>query len=182
MSDNHLPRSFRLTGADELQPFQQGNLDGLCGIYSLINAIHLVSVKKLTKRELDELFSFAIHQLAEKGDLCEFICRGVPWKILKDVGFKLVHICTSGSHKLELEVIRRGDPARVDQMRNKIRSGSALIASLYRDEHYSVVVGWTPTRAILFDSSAGHWVPLRTLKCALCVSIRPKRRRRQHQN
>jgi hypothetical protein len=47
-----------------------------------------------------------------------------------------------------------------------------LLVSTHHDEHYSLVVGWTPTRAVLFDSSAGHWVPLTSIRNSLCFAIR----------
>jgi hypothetical protein len=41
-----------------MEPYKQGDLDGLCGIYSIINAVRLVH-KGLTDDDCDELFQKA---------------------------------------------------------------------------------------------------------------------------
>lgn len=168
-----LPRSFALPASHQIRPLQQGDLDGLCGVYSLINAIRLVRAnnRPLVKGELDALFSFAAYRLAETGDLHERLVRGVPWELLKRLGKKMIGVASAPDLKLELSVIHRSRADRLEIMKRSLLAGAPLIASLYRDEHYSVIVGWSPTRARLFDSSASHWVQLRSLTDALCVRL-----------
>lgn len=173
MSQDELPRSFRLPASRRLRPIQQGELDGFCGVYSLINAIRLARANHapLQWDELDALFSFALYRLAECGDLRERATRGVPWGILKRLGTRMTAVASPPGLTLELSLINRFAVDRVSTMKHSLLNGSPLIASLHRHEHYSVIVGWSPTRALLFDSSASHWVKLTSLNQALCVRI-----------
>lgn len=174
MSGDGLPSSFRLAASRALRPLQQGELDGLCGIYSLINAVRLVRHREvaMSAEELASLFSFAMFRLAEDGDFPNRLSTGVPWPALKRLGRKLMSAGSTKALRLELVVLRRGGDDRLVRMKRALMDGAALITSVAEGEHYSVVVGWTPTRAVLFDSGAGQWVPLASIRKSLCFAIR----------
>ncbi|KLE32400.1 hypothetical protein [Aurantiacibacter luteus] len=173
MTAQDLPRSFRLSASRQLKPYLQGDLDGLCGVYSLINAIRLVQFATGATRhgEYSALFSFAMHRLAEGGDLRERLSVGVPWVELKRVGRLMVKVAHHSGREPRLFPVKRGSPDRIDILKQHLMAGRPLIASVHRDEHYTVLVGWTPTRALTFDSSAGHWVQLSSVRRALCLAV-----------
>ena len=59
-----------------IQPFQQGQLDGLCGIYSIINATKLIN--RLSEERGEELMEEAVLALERKGKpASKFIVDGI---------------------------------------------------------------------------------------------------------
>ena len=74
---NNLPsfqpsRSYSLRG---LPPFQQGGLDSLCGLYSIINAERIINHS--TDGETQILFNDLIHYLSRRGLLGKFLIGGI---------------------------------------------------------------------------------------------------------
>ena len=173
MAGQSLPRSYRLPASRTIKPYQQGDLNGLCGIYSLINAIRLVQIAAGTVRtgECEALFSFAMHRLAERGDLRERLSTGVPWAELKRVGRRMAKVVYHHGQELSLCPVARGPADRINTIKKHLVAGRPIVASVQTDQHYTVIVGWTPTRALTFDSSAGHWVQLEPIRRALCLAI-----------
>ena len=173
MAEQGLPPTFKLPASRKLRPIQQGELDGLCGIYSLINAIRLVKFESGALRaiESEALFSFAAYRLADTGDLRERICAGVPWGVLKQVGQRMAKVASEESVELRVSPVKRGQADRIALIKRHLLNGSPVIASVHRDQHYTVITGWTPTRAVIFDSSGSHWVPLESIRRALCLAV-----------
>lgn len=173
MTESPLPPTFKIPASRKLCPIQQGELDGLCGIYSLINAIRLVKYEAGAFRavESEALFSFAVYRLADRGDLRERICTGVPWAVLKQVGQHMAKVASNESVELRVFPIKRGQADRIAAIKRHLLCGRPIIASVHRDEHYTVLTGWTPTRAVIFDSSGNSWVPLKTIERTLCLAV-----------
>ncbi|MDP1548047.1 MAG: hypothetical protein Q8L87_18710 [Anaerolineales bacterium] len=59
----------------ELPPFQQGGLDSLCGLYSIINAERIIN--RSSDEESQELFDDLIHYLARRKLLGKFLIGGI---------------------------------------------------------------------------------------------------------
>lgn len=173
MAEQCLPPTFKLPASRKLRPIQQGELDGLCGIYSLINAIRLVKFEAgaLRSIESEALFSLAVYRLADTADLRERICTGVPWGVLKQVGQRMAKVASEESVELRVAPVKRGQPDRIALIKRHLLSGSPVIASVHRDQHYTVLTGWTLTRAVIFDSSGSHWVPLESIQRTLCLAV-----------
>lgn len=68
-------------------PFQQGGLDSLCGLYSIINAERFIN--RSTDEEAQQLFNDLIHYLSRRSLLTKFLIDGIIHKemlvILKKV-------------------------------------------------------------------------------------------------
>ncbi|ANU08694.1 hypothetical protein [Paraurantiacibacter namhicola] len=177
MADDILPQSFRLPASKRLLPIQQGELDGLCGIYSLINAIRLLKTEAGTLGRYDSatLFSFAIYRLAERGDLRERLNTGIPWTMLKRIGERVARVASDDRLQMTIAPIHRGSPDRLDVIKRTLLQGRPIIASVHRHEHYTVLAGYSRTRAIIFDSSGGHWVPLSSIRRSLCLAVAARR-------
>lgn len=80
------PRS-PAAAARKLKPFSQGDLDGLCGIYSVVNAIRLLC-PETRKEQSGELFSALIARLRKEGrPPNEFVSRGIEatelWRLVR---------------------------------------------------------------------------------------------------
>ena len=59
-----------------MKPYLQGQLDGLCGLYSIVNATRLVN-GRMSKSVATELFHSCLNHLHEKGSLPDVICYGM---------------------------------------------------------------------------------------------------------
>ena len=53
-----------------LVPFQQGDFTGLCGVYSIINAIHILNVPGLDDEELENLFRHLLLAISDRFPHC----------------------------------------------------------------------------------------------------------------
>lgn len=58
-----------------LPPFQQGGLDSLCGLYSIINAERFINHS--SDEETQQLFNDLIHYLSRRGLLSKFLIDGI---------------------------------------------------------------------------------------------------------
>ncbi len=58
-----------------LPPFQQGGLDSLCGLYSIINAERIINHS--SDEETQQLFDDLIHYLSRRGLLTKFLIGGI---------------------------------------------------------------------------------------------------------
>jgi hypothetical protein len=58
-----------------LLPFQQGGLDSLCGLYSIVNAERIIN--RSSDGETQRLFDDLIHFLARRGLLSKFLIGGI---------------------------------------------------------------------------------------------------------
>ena len=57
------------------KPFQQGHLDGLCGVYALVNAVHLLC--GLTHEQAQALFLACLSTLDQRGSLARHCVAGL---------------------------------------------------------------------------------------------------------
>ena len=58
-----------------LLPFQQGGLDSLCGLYSIINAERIIN--RSSNDETQQLFNDLVHFLSRRGLLSKFLIGGI---------------------------------------------------------------------------------------------------------
>jgi len=59
------------------QALVQGSLDGLCGLYAVVNAVRSISAKRLTGLQEAELFRVLVARLSLEGLLEAAICDGI---------------------------------------------------------------------------------------------------------
>ena len=66
------------------RPFRQGSLDGLCGVYSVINATRLAAWprKRLTETDCAELFAVLTSRLAADGCLHQVLTKGSAYPVV----------------------------------------------------------------------------------------------------
>lgn len=58
-----------------IEPYQQGSLDGLCGLYSVINTARLV-IGKISEEECYDLFYQSLLMLEQKQKISDFVYQG----------------------------------------------------------------------------------------------------------
>jgi hypothetical protein len=66
--------AFKRSGLS-FPPFQQGGLDSLCGLYSIINAERFIN--RSSDEETQKLFNDLIHYLSRRGLLTKFLIDGI---------------------------------------------------------------------------------------------------------
>lgn len=163
----HRPAAATLPGLAIIDPCYQGDCDGLCGLYSIINAIQLVLAphKPLKQSDVRALFVDGIHYIAEHGDLSAALTSVVE----KDLWHGLAEsLCASAQPMANISINLECPFAHeksagadfIQEIERMITSGTVpavLMRGKYRS-HYSVLSAYTPLSLRLFDSYGYRWV------------------------
>ena len=138
-----------------LPPFQQGGLDSLCGLYSIINAERFINHS--SDEEAQQLFDDLIHYLSRRGLLSKFLIGGIVSTEMLVVLNRVV-----GKKRISSVEIRwRGvpNPELTDfwrSMQNFLDGtpGRSVILGLegYHD-HWTVIESITNRSIMLYDSA-----------------------------
>lgn len=155
--------------ADRLIPLQQGKLDNLCGLYSILNAIRLASwpTLELHHYRSRQLFDHGIALLERDGMLRQVLKQGMPektWIWLCRALLREANRLNGGNLQRVpiLEKVGRTDtPTAFARIGQHTRRGEPVMVTLRGGyNHYTVVVECTATRLKLFDSYGYRWVSL----------------------
>jgi hypothetical protein len=135
-------------------PFQQGGLDSLCGLYSIVNAERFIN--RSSDDEVQQLFNSVIHYLSRRGLLGRLLINGVIHKQMLQILGKVV-----GPRIPNVEIPWRGVPtpdltAFWRSMQDFLdgRPGRSIILGLngYHD-HWTVIETITERSIMLYDSA-----------------------------
>ena len=147
----------------QVKPLQQGDLDGLCGLYAAINALRLVlaPVRQVKRPEALLWFRTGLEFLGKTGNLEDTIAHGMGPQLWLDLIKKLAAVA-NGKNSFYISVsqpLEHAKPANRAQMYEAIEEavlqGRAVLISLSGvHDHYTVVSGFSPFSLRLFDS--GH--------------------------
>lgn len=156
-----------------LEPVLQGELDGLCGVWSIINAIRLVAAPQvvLSRQQTRTLFAAAASFLDENDALVQAVTRTVK----KELWPRLArHLVEHGTSVAGVPLILEQPLARQHKAR---RAALAAIELMILEaevpvvrvtgelSHYTVICGYSPASLRLFDSYELHH--LRKSACAV---------------
>ncbi len=149
--------SHKLEGLLQLEPYAQGELDSLCGLYSIINAIRLVRypVAPVSAAKSRSLFEAGIDFLRQNGSLEPAIVNGINirrWKLLAAL---LAEQAGSPNWSVAVETTKHRMPARaiMRYIDDSVAKGSPVLLHLgRRHQHYTAIGGVTPHSILLFDS------------------------------
>jgi hypothetical protein len=144
----------------QLQPLQQGNLDGLCGIYSIINAIRYLC-KEFKHEESFALFHFLIGKAAKHGNLNDIITQGLtPKEFKRLLKSALKWLKREYNIKIKQQRCRHKKSNRFtlktawqDFSSHLSKKTVILIGFTGKHNHYSVITGITAKTLVTFDSS-----------------------------
>ena len=138
-----------------LLPFQQGGLDSLCGLYSIINAERIIN--RSSDEETQQLFDGLIHFLSRRGLLSKLLIGGIIHTQMLTILDKVV-----GKQRISnVEIPFRGVPnPDLTTFWKSMQSfldgtpGRAIILGLqgYHD-HWTVIESITSRSILLYDSS-----------------------------
>lgn len=151
-----LPITTRTNGspASSLPPFQQGGLDSLCGLYSIVNAERFINHS--SDESAQELFDSIIHFLSRRRLLAKLLIGGVIHRQMLLILNEVV-----GERIPNLWIPWRGVPTpELDTFWRSIQSfldgtpGRAVILGLqgYHD-HWTVIETITDKSIFLYDSA-----------------------------
>ena len=161
-----------LTGhVKELQPLRQGYLDGLCGLYALINAARL-AVPMLPLRTCRRLFREGAHWLHTKGAFPAVLYSGMSNNKVISLHKAVFQHRIPG---LRLKrPFTRSPPVDATEFWTRLkayadRPGNGVIICIEgrRLSHWTVVYGVTPDRVTLFDSDGRAYLIRQKCSCSV---------------
>ncbi len=163
-----------------MKPFQQGQLDGLCGFYSIINALRLINGGITEDKCYEHTEDWLLALEKKRGKLAKVVATGL---YLND----MIYVLTMASERYDF---RRSRPyykqSKVDldafwtNMQDFFSSGNhrAIIIGYYSnlwddDGHWSVVRKVTDKSIQLFDSYGNMYI--RRSSCTTNIDEHGKR-------
>lgn len=148
------------------RPYRQGELDALCGVYSIINAIRVLC-PELRRAAAADLFDHLIRSMQKAGVNAAIAVGG---GILREELTGLARLAVrymARRHNVAITVnpLARPRPSRRDlaglwcDLQVCLKPSCVAVIELDgRHEHWTVAVGATAQRLVLFDSDGLHWL------------------------
>ena len=141
-----------------VKPLIQGNLDGLCGIYSIVNASRIIS--KTTEDGSNDLFHRMVKFLDTKHKFSQICVDGMDVSLLR----KLIAIAGDNLFPYIEMPYTKSVPDTIDQFWEdmsefmELRNRAIILGLGGRYNHWTVVTRITPNRIYLMDSSGLKWL------------------------
>ena len=164
-----MARTVLLAAASELEPLEQGKLDGLCGLYAIVNGIRVAAYPEcqVGLKVQRQLFRHGVAFLGRTRHLSTIVHAGMSgplWRRMFKVMVTEAYGLT-GTRLYYRFILMRDEPPTsrlaVQLIRRSLREGNPVILTFWgRLNHTSVAVGFSDTRLILFDSFGLRWVAL----------------------
>jgi hypothetical protein len=136
-------------------PFQQGGLDSLCGLYSIVNAERYINHS--TDEETQQLFDDLIYYLSRRGLLSKFLIGGIIHTEMLVILKKVVGKKRISNVEIPWRGVQNPDLTKFwKSMQDFLdgTSGRAIILGLqgYHD-HWTVIESITNRSILLYDSA-----------------------------
>lgn len=168
-----MPRTSRFSPG--LLPFQQGGLDSLCGLYSIINAERIIN--RSNDEQAQQLFDDLIHFLSRRGLLGRFLTGGIlhPQMLLildKVVGKQRIAEVTipwRGVPNPDLTTFWKSMQAFLDGTPRR----AIILGTEGYHEHWTVIETITSRSILLFDSAK-----IKRLPRLACTTVYTTNRRK----
>lgn len=163
---------MRMTGSNRLMtglpPFQQGGLDSLCGLYSIINAERIIN--RSTNEDTQQLFNDLIHYLSRRGLLSKFLIDGIIHKEMLVILNKVVGKKRIANVEIPFRGVPNPDLTTFWKYMQSFLDGSAgrsIVLGLqgYHD-HWTVIEKITNRSILLYDSAL-----IKRLPRASCTTV-----------
>ena len=167
-------RLFLADASKSIRPLRQGELDSLCGLYAIINAVRVVLGPRqcVGYAASVSLFKVGLRSLQRSRKLLRGIGVGIDEPTLSTV-------CTAvidEANRLLRTDIRLVRPpggtaasaaAAIKFIKRQLQAGSPVLVGFEgRLDHWTLVTRYSASRLTLFDSSGLHWVPI----AAVCLA------------
>lgn len=153
--------------ATGMLPYEQGYLDGLCGVYSVINATRLL-VKNLSEKECMNLFKKCLTHVEQKKRLSKVITGGISkddlWSILKHVVMPEYHITCQKPFRGVNDISVGAFFGEIQSFFEEDKERVVIVGFDCRNwDHWTVIQSISAKRLTLFDSSM-----MKTINIAHC--------------
>ena len=138
-----------------LLPFQQGGLDSLCGLYSIVNAERIIN--RASDDETQQLFDDLVHFLSRRGLLGKFLIGGILHHQMLLILDKVV-----GKQRISrVQVPWRGVPnpplttfwQSMQYFLNGTPGRAIILGLMGYHDHWTVIESITNRSILLYDSS-----------------------------
>ena len=154
-----------------MRPFRQGALDGLCGAYSIVNAIRAIC-PELTDDHSEYLFTALMTFVGERGRApVDVVCYGLGKRLLRG-GIRIGIDYTSqelaiGLRERQLKIAGKPTVARLWRLLAEVLGPNsvAIVGLGGRENHWTVAIEGTERQLRLLDS--GNRRVLRRSACTL---------------
>lgn len=168
IASNSLPTSSRVFP----KPYKQGDLDALCGLYSIINACRIACKSPAINKRLDawKMFSCLVGALEERGKVTNVLLHGIGTRDHRHL-LKTADLYLTRNHGLNLLVerpLRKVLRPTVHQVfalarRHLLKSGSTALLDFETVEwqHWSVITRIANRRVYWADSAGTGTRPFR---------------------
>lgn len=138
-----------------LPPFQQGGLDSLCGLYSIINAERIIN--RTSDDATQQLFDDLIHYLSRRGLLTKFLISGIIHTEMLVILNKVVGKKRISNVRIPFRGVPNPDLTTFWKSMQHFLDGTlgrAIILGLqgYHD-HWTVIEKITSRSILLYDSA-----------------------------
>lgn len=150
-----------------LKPLRQGQVDGFCGVYAVLNAVRLLAYpdRQLHPAESRRIFRKAVHILSRHRLLKMAATLGLdpkPWQTMLDnLMPEIESIAGFPIRQRQVFEAKAGLKAStaIAAIRNCIDQGCPIVLILdgvY--DHWTVIAGYSHHRLHLFDSDGYRWI------------------------
>ena len=173
----------------DLRPFQQGDLDSLCGVYAIVNAVRtaMLPSTRLKTSECINLFNTLILEAEEHDALTTSVTYGVTYHLMS----RLLHSArrwvedgwgrTCSHHKPFNQRPQAPFPEVMERISTHLGEvgTSAIIGTCGRISHFTVIRRTTAHRILLHDSYGYRYFQRRSCdtqppeNCARSIQIVP---------
>lgn len=163
------PTRTLIAAASHLEPFDQGHVSSLYGLYSVLNAIQLAlwPHRKLTRSQVKKLYTHGVEHLQKAGILADVLQAGIEepdWqRLCQTLTSRFADLVDISVHcrfilRSHANLTRRN---ALSAVKGELRAGRPVLLTLWGSyDHVTVAVGYDRRRLILFDSSGAKWVGL----------------------
>lgn len=155
-------------------PYAQGELDGLCGVYAIVNAVE-ATVAGWNKADAEGLFQHLVTSLSSQGKLHTAMAEGLGrLELCRLIDYADAYLADEYGLRLKRRVAfaRRAPLSRYWQRLQdhlKGHSHAAIIGLWGRHEHWSCAHSITERTVKFLDSG---WGPIRQIYRAHCTTGR----------
>ncbi|MBS3652411.1 hypothetical protein KEU06_27865 [Pseudaminobacter sp. 19-2017] len=159
----------------QIQPFKQGQLDGLCGIYAIINAIRIAlgaEEKRFRRSDWEELFYVLLCAVDEEIGAVKAVSYGLSAKSFRKAA-KVAVEHMRDEHEAAISITRliprhaKPTAPQVIQAIDATSAGQAVIAGLSgKLDHWTICRRVSAKSLILFDSNS--YLRIARPNCRMC--------------
>jgi len=152
----------------KLLPYEQGYLDGLCGIYSIVNATRLI-LGDMQEAEAMKLFGDCMRHVQKRKKLAKVCTDGVSandvWSILRNVVMLKYAIQAERPFPKKWKYPINDYFAKLQDYFDQDKKRTVIISIDHAEwDHWTVIHSLTPKQLILFDSAL-----MKTINIARCT-------------